>query len=388
MRILHLTTQGEPCGIADYDGRMRHFLTEAGHVSEFHRIPQWEFDFSTRTEIVSFFDKFIERARDFDAIVIEHEYGFFSGPFSLKFGIDNLADVLEKLAGRKVVLVSHTDPSLVKLDEWKSVSDYFSAKRWSLRKLTKAINKAGVKLVVHGSIARRAWINAGVDRRQIENLYIPLELPENGANVQLPYDGKRDVWLAMFGFIGEYKGYQTAVEALHYLPGNYRLMIIGGVHPRARNEMALEKIMRFKSTGLWPNGSMKSRPAQQSNKGFEDRVVVTGYLSADDVMRRMRETDIVLAPYLEGGPSGSAAVGVGLKSGKPVIASKTRSFEEIQYQSGALKMVSPGAPAELALAIEKLMANQAERSDLVGKILAYGQTRTWTDYIGRLGLDK
>ena len=74
------------------------------------------------------------------------------------------------------------------------------------------------------------------------------------------------------------------------------------------------------------------------------------------------------------------------KSGKPVIASKTRSFEEIQYQSSALKMISPGAPAELALAIEKLMANQAERAELVDKIRAYGQTRTWADYIARLGL--
>jgi glycosyltransferase involved in cell wall biosynthesis len=388
MRILHLTTQGEPCGIADYDGRLRHHLIDAGHASEFHRIPQSEFDFSTRAEIVAFFDKFVEKARSYDAIVIEHEYGFFSGPFSLKFGLDNLSRVIEKLAGRKIILISHTDPSLVNLDERKTVADYFSTKRLSMRRLAKTINKHGVKLVVHGSVARRAWINVGINRRQIENLYIPLELPANAANDQAPYDGKRIVWLAVFGFIGEYKGYQAALEALHYLPENYRLMIIGGVHPRARNEMALEKIMRFRATGLWPNGSMKSRPSQLSNKGFEDRVVVTGYLGADEVLRCMGETDLILAPYLEGGPSGSAAVGVGLKSGKPVIASKTRSFEEIQFHSGALKMVSSGAPAELALVIEKLMANQDERTELVGKIYAYGQTRTWADYIARLGLDK
>lgn len=218
------------------------------------------------------------------------------------------------------------------------------------------------------------------------NLFIPLEIPKSLTNSQLPYDGKREVWLTMFGFIGNYKGYQTAIEALHYLPENFRLLIIGGIHPRSRTEFALEKIMRFKATGHWQGDLKKSRPLQLANTSFEDRVIVTGYLKAEEVSSKMQQTDIFLAPYFEGGPSGSAAIAVGLKAGKPVIASKTRSFEEIQYQSQAMKMVTPGAPAEMAFVVQQLMENEAERIDLVDKILQFAKTRTWDDYVMRLGL--
>ena len=385
MRILHLTTQGEPCGIGDYDSKLRQNLAASGHISEFYRIPLSDFAFATKKDISEFFGRFVAHAKTYDAVIIEHEYGFFSGPHSLRFGLEILSKVLNALASQKVILISHTDPSLIKMTRRKTLRSLFSSKRRALGKVVKVVNRAKIKLVVHGSVARRAWINVGIRPELIENLYIPLELPSEPVNSQVPYDGKRPVCLAMFGFIGEYKGYQTALEALNFLPENFRLLIIGGIHPRANNDFALEKINRFRITGVWPDDLQITKPVEAINK-FEKRITITGYVAAEKVTEYMKQCDIVLAPYHEGGPSGSAAVAVGLKSGKPVIATKTRSFEEIHFQSQGLKMVTPGAPAELALTIEKLMENPKERAELVEQIYEYGKSRTWSDYISYLGL--
>jgi glycosyltransferase involved in cell wall biosynthesis len=387
MRILHLTTQGEPCGIGDYDSKLRHNLAACGHISEFYRIPLSEFAFATKNDISQFFDKFVAHARSYDAVIIEHEYGFFSGPHSLRFGLETLSKVLHALSSHKVILISHTDPSLIKMTRRRTLRSLFSSKRRALGRVVKAINHTKTKLVVHGSFARRAWINVGVRHELIENLYIPLELPSEPSNNQLPYDGKRPVWLAMFGFIGEYKGYQTALEALNFLPENFCLLIIGGIHPRANNEFAVEKINRFRVTGVWPDDLQITKPVVAISK-FEKRITITGYVATEKVAEYMKQCDLVLAPYHEGGPSGSAAVAVGLKSGKPVIATKTRSFEEIHHQSQGLKMVTPGAPAELGLTIEKLMENPSERSELVEQIYKYGKNRGWSDYIAQLGLNE
>src|SRR6266568_1043392 len=40
------------------------------------------------------------------------------------------------------------------------------------------------------------------------------------------------VLIGVFGFLNEYKGIATAIQALQYLPDNYHLLIFGGVHPQ------------------------------------------------------------------------------------------------------------------------------------------------------------
>jgi glycosyltransferase involved in cell wall biosynthesis len=51
----------------------------------------------------------------------------------------------------------------------------------------------------------------------------------------VPSDAKL---IGVFGFLGRYKGFDTAVKALHHLPKDYHLLIFGGVHP---NEIKLHQ---------------------------------------------------------------------------------------------------------------------------------------------------
>lgn len=50
------------------------------------------------------------------------------------------------------------------------------------------------------------------------------------------------VLIGVFGFLNEYKGFGTAVEALHHLPPNHHLLIFGGIHP---NEITARQRIHF-----------------------------------------------------------------------------------------------------------------------------------------------
>jgi glycosyltransferase involved in cell wall biosynthesis len=46
---------------------------------------------------------------------------------------------------------------------------------------------------------------------------------------ELPPDA---MLIGVFGFLNEYKGIGTAIQALQYLPPNHHLLIFGGIHPQ------------------------------------------------------------------------------------------------------------------------------------------------------------
>ena len=51
------------------------------------------------------------------------------------------------------------------------------------------------------------------------------------------------VLLSIFGFVGSYKGHEVAVRALRMLPPKFVLAVIGGRHPDAGNDQALNNIL-------------------------------------------------------------------------------------------------------------------------------------------------
>ena len=56
----------------------------------------------------------------------------------------------------------------------------------------------------------------------------------------LPPDAKL---IGSFGFLSPYKGFETALRALHYLPEDHHLLIFGGVHPQAiKREQELDPV--------------------------------------------------------------------------------------------------------------------------------------------------
>jgi hypothetical protein len=88
----------------------------------------------------------------------------------------------------------------------------------------------------------------------------------------------------------------------------------------------------------------------------------------------LEETDIVLAPYTEDAPAGSGAASWGLSAGRPVIATRTRPFLEMNRAARCMRLVTQKAPFELAREILSVASDHdgqeqmvAAARDLAGK---------------------
>src|SRR5262245_39732329 len=76
MRLLMLSTNGEPCGIADYNSALGAAFVGLGHFIDIVRIPRFDpAGLATACEI------FRRRLREFDLGLVQHEWGFFGSDF-------------------------------------------------------------------------------------------------------------------------------------------------------------------------------------------------------------------------------------------------------------------------------------------------------------------
>jgi glycosyltransferase involved in cell wall biosynthesis len=186
---------------------------------------------------------------------------------------------------------------------------------------------------------------------------------------ELPADA---VLIGVFGFLSEYKGIGTAIEALQYLPENHHLLIFGGVHPQ---EIAARQQRHPYITGLFDQAYMDTtlyerltgRGAQggpplivSANRGLREllgqhprdlsaRIHFMGALAEADFLGGMAICDAVVFPYLEVGQSSSGPISQALELGCRIIASRTHTFLEFaEYHKDAVEFFDIGNHLELA----------------------------------------
>jgi glycosyltransferase involved in cell wall biosynthesis len=191
-------------------------------------------------------------------------------------------------------------------------------------------------------------------------------------------DGVRN--LAIFGFIAAYKGYEVALRALLELPHNFKLIIAGGSHPADPNERTLRSILTFVVTGDYPAGILPplSRPARESvRERLAGRVEITGYLQEGEIRTLLSRTSVVLAPYLPSGPLASGAVTWGLVARRPIVATRTPGFAELNEVEPCTLLVDPGSPAELARAVMSICCNSKLESGLIAAAERYAAAHAW-----------
>ena len=178
--------------------------------------------------------------------------------------------------------------------------------------------------------------------------------------------------IGTFGFLSPYKGFETALEALRYLPENHHLLVFGGIHPQAiaRNSPRDSYIERLLSMGRIGRSMLDTL---QSDHGamtltldastrdllsrhpqdLHDRLHFMGVLDDAEFMTAMALCDAVVLPYLEVGQSSSGPIAMALEMGCRVIASRTRAFLQFaRYHPGRVEFFDIGNFAELARRIE------------------------------------
>jgi glycosyltransferase involved in cell wall biosynthesis len=184
--------------------------------------------------------------------------------------------------------------------------------------------KAKVKIITHTTRAQ----NSVIALTGYSNTYLhPIKFTDpNKVKPNREYWLKRlnleneDYLIGVFGFISEYKGIQTAISALKFLPKEYKLLIIGRQHPRTiREHMLINPFLEelLKEIKLDEKNNLKSR------------IIFTNELEDSEFMELAATVDCAWLPYLETGQDGSGVASILFDLSKRVVASQCKVFDEL-----------------------------------------------------------
>ncbi len=376
MRILSLSTHGEPCGIGDYNASLKAALEALGHTCDITRIRRQEPE--TLPETLAEFAGSVGR---YDVAMIQHEWSFFGPNFEASAqAFARLLRSLPPMAPPIAVFLHSNLPELPRVNNLRPF-DANARNRAAKRAVIRAINRTRrVQVFVHGSAARADYIGRGMSPDRISDIVFPMN-EASAATAPRKIACGDSVVLAIFGFVDDYKGYEAALNALRLLPDNFKLVIAGGPHPQNPRGTTLDSIYGFINTGVWPRPTMPSvllPHTCQRRAGLRDRIEITGHLPQDHIAGIIGTADIVLAAYTSA-PAGSAALGQVLSLGRPVIASALEPFIDINRRGDCLRLVAPSCPFELAEAIRQLTSDHRERMRLHDAALAYARAHSFGD---------
>ena len=174
--------------------------------------------------------------------------------------------------------------------------------------------------------------------------------------------------IGSFGFLSPYKGFETALRALHYLPEDHHLLIFGGIHPQTiKRDQPLDPYIQalfneahigqtildtLRDTGTPITLDLDAESKDLLSRHPEDlhrRVHFLGVHNDEAFMSAMALCDAVVLPYLEVGQSSSGPIAMALEMGCRVLASRTLAFLQFaRYHSGQVEFFDIGNYAELA----------------------------------------
>lgn len=126
------------------------------------------------------------------------------------------------------------------------------------------------------------------------------------------------ITIGVFGFLGEYKGYETAIRALALLPDKYKLLVFGEQHPMS--------IRMFESV----NHYIEKLMLLIEKNNLTDRVLFIGGLKDEPFICALHCVDYVALPYLEVNQGGSGIASLTIETKAKALFSRSKAFHELQ----------------------------------------------------------
>jgi glycosyltransferase involved in cell wall biosynthesis len=364
IRILHLTTHNEECGIAKYQEQYLRGMKDMEDIENvvFEYSPNQTKNMTSR-EFAPVLKQFAKQLKSFDILHIQHEFSFYKHD-----ELDGF--VSEALKQRKKTLMTiHTSPDagLPKTTAGgfgpRSVLHRLRAKRAKQHfdhVHLKAMRRVD-QIIVHNTVTLRSLVKHGVREDRITRITMPvpaLSFDLKTTEIKDNLDKKNDdVIYCTVGFLSKNKGMMQAVKALTFLPDNYKLAIIGGAHPSGENNKFYDNLC-----DLIQKLDLKSR------------VYITGYVKEDEKLNALiRECDICVYPYDKIYYAGvtSAALNNAIANYKPVIAYPTQSIIDMNEEQPVVKLCDSFNYYELAREVSRI--DITEQTELSKKYAAkYG----------------
>ena len=168
---------------------------------------------------------------------------------------------------------------------------------------------------------------------------------------------KNDKIIGIFGYISEYKGHETIIKALSYLPDDYKLLIFGSQHPMS--------IQEYKSCDDYIEKLLKLIESISKNKNsFNERIQFLGNLDDDRFIEALYCCDFAVLPYLEVNQGGSGIASLVLETKIKALYSNNKAFDELnKYFANTFSRFDIGNYMELAKKIKDYKENYTLKID-------------------------
>jgi glycosyltransferase involved in cell wall biosynthesis len=293
----------------------------------------------TSDSFEQFFSKLKNELPRYDAVNIQYEYSLLSD--STKESIDRLLKIAS--INKNTTVTFHTiinkqsSGELEYIDYLKKFKFILAAKSFikSLvyfnphleeRNLFNKLSFRGVKIIVHTIETQKqlkfltgsnnifvhplCYTNSD-DRNFIGNHF------ENSNYLKNKYKINSDLIIGVFGFFGNYKGFDVALKAIKNLKSigcNPMLLICSGLHP--------EDIKNNRTEGI----NLLNNYIEKNK--LNDNVVYTGTLSDLEMYKLIRGVDVCWLPYREVGQEASAIISEVAELGRVALVSRNIPFTE------------------------------------------------------------
>lgn len=365
IHVLHYSPHDEDDGIAKYQENYVSGMKDSTEVAnDFFDVSPLAFRALSPQQQHEALEKLKRQLTNYDILHIQHEFGLFAE--------EDFAHIVQtaKEAGKKVVVSVHLSPGYaiksVKLGGVgpRSWVNYLRQKRHRKRMIERHIAPMAEanQLLVHTDITANALKDFGVDPHKIVKIPHPVPQitppPKSDLIATKLHKKPGDIIYCTVGMIHRYKGVFDAVKALKFLPANYKLAIIGGMHPISEDVPMYNDLCDL---------------IDQIN--LKDRVYITGFVKDDTMMNAyIQECDVCVFPYNNKyyANASSGAINLAIANSMPVIAYPTTGFKEIANDSEAVVLCDTFAYYELVRELERIdTKQQRERSS------AYAATMAW-----------
>lgn len=366
IRVLHFSSHDEDCGIAKYQELFLKEMAKSDIIeNKFFYSSPYKTRLMDEVQLRSVEEELAEELKSYDILHIQHEFGM--------YGETDFGHIINagKLSGKKIIVTLHISPTAAMP---KPAGGGIGPRSLLNRLRTKvAYSKFNEKfaeplrrvdmVIVHNESTKQAAIQLGVSESRIRKIIIPVpsvnhDLISDEIKSNLRVE-KGDIVYATVGFLHKYKGIMQSVKALAYLPENYKLAIIGGMHQTSDHISFYDKI-----TDLI------------RDLGVMHRVYITGFRQDDNELNALiREVDICVYPYDKKYYSNvsSASLNNAFANFKPVVAYPTSSFDELGKLSNALKLTDTFSYYELVRTIKNLdIQQQTQDSKEFASKFSYG----------------
>lgn len=369
IRVLHFSsTSKDNCGVGKYQEACLGAIPVSAKVeNEFFAISPYQTRGMSSHELDKAMVQLESELKDFDILHIQHEFGL--------FWQDEVARAVAaaKRAGKKVVFTIHLSPGFVKeLQPVKlrglgprSFMTYLRQMRHHRVKMRQHIlpMREADLVIVHNEVTKQALQDLGIAADRIKKFSHPVH-----PVVQQPTTREVDTWLnrqkgdvvlCMVGFLHRYKGTLAAVEALKFLPRNYKLLLAGSVKGDS-NESSYEDEV---ADAIYAYG-------------LQDRVYITGYIADDNHLNSIiRQCDVCVFPYdkVYYSSASSGALGLAFTNSMPIIAYPTESLKEAAKEvEGAIVLCETFSYYEIAREAQRIdLKKQTELSKQYAEKLSW-----------------